>query len=206
MKKIDTKNKLNVFAFIASIVIVVAGYSYYSFYLADVANVMRKLSEHNDRLRLQVQGLEALKVRQVKLEQDLIRAENEFERLKEMFPDEEQVPNRLRDLYGVLRNAGVKIRSFTPRAGKQQEYYTENVYSVSLEAGYHMMGHLFAEMANFGYPTKITNLRLTPFPAMKSELEKAAIHGWTPITVTTTFDLITFSSRRQEDIAKKEAR
>jgi type IV pilus assembly protein PilO len=59
-----------------------------------------------------------------------------------------------------------------------------------------MLGYLFAEIANFNYPTSITDLRLGRFSGIATELEKAETHGWTPITVSVSFKLTTYTSKK----------
>ena len=126
----------------------------------------------------------------------LAKAENEFERLKEMFPEEEKVPLRLQDLYAVLRSSGVQIQKFNPEGRTTKEYYIENKYSIVVNSGYHMLGYLFSEIANFNYPTSITELRLNRYSGIASELEKAESHGWTPITISVSFKLTTYTSKK----------
>ena len=114
----------------------------------------------------------------------LAQAEKDFQKLKEMFPEEEKVPLRLQDLYSVLRSSGVQIQKFNPEGRSEREHYIENRYSIAVNSGYHMLGYLFAEIANFNYPTAITNLRLSRYSGIAAEVQKAESHGWTPITMS----------------------
>ena len=134
--------------------------------------------------------------RVAKLEADLVAAENEFVRLKEMFPEDEKVPLRLQDLYAVLRSAGVQIQKFSPSGRTEREFFVEHRYSVSVNSGYHMLGYLFAEIANFNYPTAINDLKISRYAGIKQEIEKAESHGWTPITITVSFNLTTYTSKK----------
>jgi type IV pilus assembly protein PilO len=113
-----------------------------------------------------------------------------------MFPEDEKVPLRLQDLYSVVRASGVNIQTFKPNGTVSQEHYIENKYSFVVNAGYHMLGYLFAEIANFNYPTTIDNLKLTRSGAMSQEVKKAEEHGWEPVTMGVSFDLTTFTSRK----------
>ena len=126
----------------------------------------------------------------------LAQAEKDFEKLKEMFPEEEKVPLRLQDLYAVIRSSMVQIQKFNPEGRAEKEHYIENRYSIAVNSGYHMLGYLFAEIANFNYPTAITNLRLNRYSGIKAEVEKSETHGWTPITMSVTFNLTTYTSKK----------
>ena len=140
--------------------------------------------------------INAQKLRLAELEVQLVQAEKDFEKLKEMFPEEEKVPLRLQDLYAVLRASGVQIQKFNPEGRSEREHYIENRYSIAVNSGYHMLGYLFAEIANFNYPTAITNLRLNRYSGIAQEMQKAETHGWTPITMSVTFNLTTYTSKQ----------
>jgi type IV pilus assembly protein PilO len=140
--------------------------------------------------------INAKKHRVAELEMQLVQAEKDFEKLKEMFPEEEKVPLRLQDLYSVLRSSGVQIQKFNPEGQSEKEHYKENRYSISVNSGYHMLGYLFAEIANFNYPTAISNLRLSRYSGIAAEIQKAETHGWTPITMSVNFNLTTYTSKK----------
>lgn len=140
--------------------------------------------------------INAKKHRVAELEMQLVQAEKDFEKLKEMFPEEEKVPLRLQDLYAVIRSSMVQIQKFNPEGRAEKEHYVENRYSIAVNSGYHMLGYLFAEIANFNYPTAITNLRLNRYSGIKAEVEKSETHGWTPITMSVTFNLTTYTSKK----------
>jgi type IV pilus assembly protein PilO len=140
--------------------------------------------------------INAKKHRVAELEMQLVQAEKDFEKLKEMFPEEEKVPLRLQDLYAVIRSSMVQIQKFNPEGRAEKEHYIENRYSIAVNSGYHMLGYLFAEIANFNYPTAITNLRLNRYSGIKAEVEKSETHGWTPITMSVTFNLTTYTSKK----------
>ena len=196
MKNIDFKDKKNIYVIIVSLLILAMGYYLYDYmwnpYVADrdrLRNDLRTAQAELDKIN-------AKKHRIAELELQLVQAEKDFEKLKEMFPEEEKVPLRLQDLYAVLRSSGVQIQRFNPEGSSEKEHYIENRYSISVNSGYHMLGYLFAEIANFNYPTAITNLRLNRYSGIAAELQKAETHGWTPITVSVSFNLTTYTSKK----------
>ena len=75
-------------------------------------------------------------------------------------------------------------------------YYNENYYKLEVEGGYHQIGDMFAEMANFDYPTRIRDVKIRRFSGLKNEVENSKRHGTTPVTLQVSFRLITFSSRK----------
>ena len=195
MQAIDFKDKKTIYALVVSLLILAGAYFVYTYMWEPFTLEEQRLESE---LRQAEAELSKINVQKgiAKLEAELVAAENEFERLKEMFPEEEKVPMRLQDLYAVLRSAGVQIQKFSPGPRSEREYFFEHRYSVAVNAGYHMLGYLFAEIANFNYPTAITDLKISRYSGIKQEIEKAESHGWTPITISVSFNLTTYTSKK----------
>ncbi len=196
MGNFDWKDKKNVFVIVMILAIGGLGFAFYEMYWLEFEAKKAKLEIELKEAEDDLAKINIQKNRIAELSLQLAKAENEFERLKEMFPEEEKVPLRLQDLYAVLRSSGVQIQKFNPEGRTTKEYYIENKYSIVVNSGYHMLGYLFSEIANFNYPTSITELRLNRYSGIASELEKAESHGWTPITISVSFKLTTYTSKK----------
>lgn len=193
----DIKDKKNIYLITVIVVCLGSCYLFYDSIWTKFQNEKLRLVNEQKDAQAELDKINSQRPRIPMLEADLARAEIEFERLKEMFPEEEKVPYRLQDLYAVVRASGVNIQAFKPSGSVQQEHYVENNYSFNVNAGYHMLGKLFEEIANFNYPTTIENLKLVRYAAITQEVKKAEDHGWEPITMGVSFDLTTFTSRKQ---------
>ena len=196
MGKIDLKDKRNVYAIIVSLLIMAAAHLVYNYIWDPFVYQRESLERDLQSAQAELDKINAKKHRVAELEMQLVQAEKDFEKLKEMFPEEEKVPLRLQDLYSVLRSSGVQIQKFNPEGQSEKEHYKENRYSIAVNSGYHMLGYLFAEIANFNYPTSISNLKLSRYSGIKAEIEKAETHGWTPITMSVSFNLTTYTSKK----------
>jgi type IV pilus assembly protein PilO len=196
MGKIDLKDKRNVYAIVISLLIMAAAHLVYNYIWDPFVYQRESLERDLQSAQAELDKINAKKHRVAELEMQLVQAEKDFEKLKEMFPEEEKVPLRLQDLYSVLRSSGVQIQKFNPEGQSEKEHYKENRYSIAVNSGYHMLGYLFAEIANFNYPTSISNLKLSRYSGIKAEIEKAETHGWTPITMSVSFNLTTYTSKK----------
>ncbi|MBR2469683.1 MAG: type 4a pilus biogenesis protein PilO [Fibrobacter sp.] len=196
MGNIDWKDKKNIYAISIIVLILAAAYCVYTYMWDPFVQERTNLENQLQSAQAELDKINAQKKRIAELEMQLVQAEKDFEKLKEMFPEEEKVPLRLQDLYSVLRSSGVQIQRFNPEGGSEKEHYIENRYSIAVNSGYHMLGYLFAEIANFNYPTAISNLRLNRYSGIAAELQKAETHGWTPITMSVTFNLTTYTSKK----------
>jgi type IV pilus assembly protein PilO len=193
---IDFKDKKNIYCIVMIVIVLLAGYSVYTYiwdpFVLEEENLQGQLQSAQNELN----KINSKKHRVAELEMQLAQAEKDFQKLKEMFPEEEKVPLRLQDLYSVLRSSGVQIQKFNPEGRSEREHYIENRYSIAVNSGYHMLGYLFAEIANFNYPTAITNLKLSRYSGIAAEVQKAETHGWTPITMSVNFNLTTYTSKK----------
>ena len=196
MGKIDLKDKRNVYAIVISLLIMAAAHLVYNYIWDPFVYQRESLERDLQSAQAELDKINAKKHRVAELEMQLVQAEKDFEKLKEMFPEEEKVPLRLQDLYSVLRSSGVQIQKFNPEGQSEKEHYKENRCSIAVNSGYHMLGYLFAEIANFNYPTSISNLKLSRYSGIKAEIEKAETHGWTPITMSVSFNLTTYTSKK----------
>ncbi|MCK9182762.1 MAG: type 4a pilus biogenesis protein PilO [Fibrobacteraceae bacterium] len=196
MQSINWKDKKTIYALVMSLLIALGCYFLYANVWSPFLDEQTRLENDLKSAQDELDKINIQRGRVAKLEIKLVEAEKEFNRLKEMFPEEEKVPMRLQDLYAVLRSSGVQIQKFSPGARSEKDHYIENHYSVVVNAGYHMLGYLFAEIANFNYPTAITDLRLSRYSGIDQEIAKAESHGWTPITVSVSFDLTTYTSKK----------
>ncbi len=178
------------------VVFLVALYSGYTYMWKPFDSDYKDLVRQLEASQKELDKIESKKHRVAELEMQLAQSEKDFQKLKEMFPEEEKVPLRLQDLYSVLRSSGVQIQKFNPEGRSEREHYIENRYSIAVNSGYHMLGYLFAEIANFNYPTAISNLRLSRYSGIAAEVQKAETHGWTPITMSVNFNLTTYTSKK----------
>ena len=192
----DLNDKKNVYALLVVVLALAGAYYFYDSYWLPFEDERTRLESDLEQAQSELDKINVQRKRVHKLEEDLANAEREFETLKDMFPEEEKVPLRLQDLYAVVRSSGVQIQKFNPEGRSEKEYYIENKYSVAVNSGYHMLGYLFAEIANFTYPTSITDLKLSRYAGMAEEMEKAEAHGWTPVTTSLAFNLTTYSSKK----------
>ena len=196
MQALNLKAKKTIYALAISLLILAGAYFVYTYMWEPFTLEEQRLESELRNAESELSKINVQKGRIAKLEAELVAAENEFERLKEMFPEEEKVPMRLQDLYAVLRSAGVQIQKFSPGPRTEREYFFEHRYSVAVNAGYHMLGYLFAEIANFNYPTAIADLKISRYSGIKQEIEKAESHGGTPNTISVAFNLTTYTSKK----------
>lgn len=154
-------------------------------------SLQKKQKEKQDTLRT----ILALKPQLDVLKAELAKSQVKLDSLKSIFPDHKEIPKLLREINAVARASGITTTRFNPLPDVEKEYYVENRYNVTIEGGYHELAEFFAFLANF---TLIINLTSVNIAASSSNLVIAQDEPMetTGITVVSSFEMTTFSSKR----------
>ncbi len=202
MKKLDLNAALGLnvrlWLYFAACLAAVGGliYMFYTEQFRGYFRESRQLDADITQQKSQLRQILAQKQRLKDLEAEIEQANQEFARLQEMFPDQEVIPRRLIDLTTVTRRSATLPTKFLPLQSEEKEFYRENHYAVTLSSSYHGLGTLFAEVANFRYPTAIGKLRIAKADNLDTAIATARDHGEIPRTLTASFDLTTFTSKK----------
>lgn len=193
---LDLKDKLNQWLVLVILLLGLGGYSYWTYVWEPRQIAIQELSTEEERLSNELTLVKTQMQRLSQLRAELKQAEADFAKLQEMFPDIEKIPTRLQDLLTVTRRSGTVTTKFVPLPSAEKPYYTENNYRISVKGSYHSIGEMFAEIANFKYPTSIQKMSIDVAPDLKSQLADADKHGTVASTVTSEFEFTTYTSRK----------
>jgi type IV pilus assembly protein PilO len=133
--------------------------------------------------------------RRGKLKEEIKRAEADFKRLKEMFPDRDFIPKRLQDITKASRRSFVVPISFRPLKITEKDFYQENQYEIKVASSYHGLGTFFEEIANFKYPTSIDKVSISQNELVRKSESPGAFGDMTSTTIT-RFQLKTYTSKK----------
>lgn len=193
---LDLKDKLNQWLLLVILMIGGGGYAYWTYVWQPRQEAILALSSEEERLSSDLTLVKTQMQRLAQLRQELKEAEADFAKLQEMFPDVEKIPSRLQDLLTVTRRSGTVTTKFVPLPSADKPHYTENNYRISIKGSYHSIGEMFAEIANFKYPTSIQKMSIDVAPDLKDQLSQADKHGTIATTVATEFEFTTYTSRK----------
>ena len=193
---LSLNGRLWLFFSIVMLVVAYFGWTFYSEKWLAYSTESQALDQSILTQRGKLRQILAQKQRIKDLEAEIETAEAEFAHLKEMFPDEEAIPKRLLDLTAVTRRSLTLPTKFAPLATEEKDFYRENHYAVTINSSYHSLGMLFGEVANFKYPTSISKVQIEKVEDLEKEVEESKNHGETPRTLTASFQLTTFTSKR----------
>lgn len=191
MKSLTLSQKL--WGYAALCLLLIVGIIYYFF-----NTNFKTYREENEKLTsmIEIKQLALAKIRtqnqrKDRLEQEIIQANEEFQKHKEMFPDRDSIPMRLQDLTKVTRKSTVRPTVFKPETVVEKEFYMENSYEIHIDANYHSLGTFFEEIANLNYPTALHSVSIQGNISEKT----ANTPQHDAYTAKAQFKLVTFTSK-----------
>ncbi len=82
-----------------------------------------------------------------KLERELAETQEEFDQKAALLPREKEIPQLLRDISSLGRNAGLDFLVFKPQANIPKDFYDEIPVTINIRGPYHNIGY-FVDQVN----------------------------------------------------------
>lgn len=186
---------------IAGAIFVIAGvcYFWYDSFYAPKSRAIDSLVREKEKIDIQLADINALRPQLESLRRETVELEAKLDSLKNIFPDQREVPRLIRELTTVNRMTNVTTTRFTPKPDVVQEYHVENRYDVSVAGDYHDLGALFSHLANFQLIVNLTHVTITANPGFGGgggSGGRGAQAVERQPSILSTFELTTFSSKR----------
>ncbi len=190
LKNPKIRNPLIVIAITAVIAVLWQQY-FYTPSMGKLISLQRKQKAKQDTLRT----ILALKPQLDVLRGELVKSQVKLDSLKSIFPDHKEIPKLLREINAVARASGITTTRFNPLPDVEREYYMENRYNLTIEGGFHELAEFFAFLANFALIINLTSVNIVA-SSLNSAQPQNDLMEITGITVASTFEMTTFSSKR----------
>jgi len=137
---------------------------------------IKTLEAKRDSLQIKVQEAEAARARLPELQARIARLEAEWEKAKEMLPQEKEIPSLIQQISYSGTKAGVSFTLFKPSGPIAKPNYQEIPVQVKVSCGFHQLGRF---LSNVGNLSRIVNIPAVKLAAGKSgrsvEAELSAI-------------------------------
>ncbi|GBU23065.1 hypothetical protein R80B4_02979 [Fibrobacteres bacterium R8-0-B4] len=193
--KLDIKDPNVRNALIGVVVILLLSYLWFDSFYNPKMEEIKELSERKEKVEAELLKINALKPQLERLRQEAVVMAAKLDSLKNIFPDQKEVPRLIREITAVNRRSGVITTRFTPMPDVEKEYYIENKYNVSMLGDYHNLGALFSYFANFQLIVNVDKLSISANPGYGSGKGPGLYDEKQP-SVLAVFELTTFSSRK----------
>ena len=144
-------SKLPWWAQIGAFVVVCGGaaYGFWHFYVSEMQADINMRQTRLNALRGDIGRGVATARRLPEFESQVAQLEQRLENLKQVLPEEKDVPDILRRIQGLATQSNLTIQRFTPQTPVQQTLYAEIPYRLEAEGTYHNLGLFFDRISKF---------------------------------------------------------
>lgn len=171
------------------------GFLWYDYSFRPLSENIAELNEQKEKKESELRTINALKPQLDKLRAETVLATSKLDSLKNIFPDQKEVPRLIREITAVNRKSDVVTTRFLPLPDVAQEYYVENRYNVTVAGDYHNLGDFFSYLANFQLIINLSGVTVSANPAYTKADPESPVREDAP-SIVASFELTTFSSRR----------
>jgi len=192
--KFDLKNRNVQYALIGVFALGALVYGWVNQVYTPMAESIAALTEKKEQLEAELAKINTLKPQLERLREESVILNARLDSLRNMFPDEKEIPKLIRQITTVNRKSNITTTRFTPKPDVVQEYYVENKYDVALIGDYHNIGAFFSHLANFQLIINLSGVTITANSGYSKGDPDANIER-VPSALA-TFEMTTFSSRR----------
>lgn len=96
--------------------------------------------------------------------------EAEFEQAALMLPKTQEIPQLLKDISALGRNAGLDFLSFAPKPEVPRDYFNEIPVSINIRGPYHSVGFFFDQVTNLDRIVSVSNVVMSNPNELQGEM------------------------------------
>jgi type IV pilus assembly protein PilO len=156
LTKMSTTGQLGVAAFAAMLI---GGLFYWQYWGPAVEEETTKAAQL-DRLRQEIRQLEVTASKLQDFQREVALLEAKLETLKRILPPEKETPDLMRKVQSLAAQSNLLIKTFTPAATVNKEFYQEWPINMAVEGSYHNLGYFFDRVSRLSRLVNVGNLRI----------------------------------------------
>jgi type IV pilus assembly protein PilO len=157
LTRMTTTGQLGVAAFLA---LVIGGVFYWQ-YLGPAFEEEKAKTAQLDALRQEIRQLEVTAAKLQDFQREVALLEAKLETLKRILPPEKETPDLMRKVQSLAAQSNLTIRTFTPAATVNKEFYQEWPINMAVDGSYHNLGYFFDRVSRLSRLVNVGNLKIT---------------------------------------------
>ncbi len=133
------------------------------FYFAFFQSNVKKLAGLNSQkvsLETRLRAVKKKAQNRARLQQELNEVIATFEETSKLLPKEQEIPQLLKDISSLGRNAGLDFLSFKPGADVPKDFYAEIPVSINVNGPYHNMGFFLDQVSKLDRIVTVDNIKM----------------------------------------------
>ncbi|THB74809.1 MAG: pilus assembly protein PilO, partial [Desulfobulbaceae bacterium] len=85
-------------------------------------------------------------------------------------PSQKEIPQLLKDISALGRNAGLEFLTFAPRPHTERNFYDEIPVDIDVSGPYHAMGYFFDQVSKLDRIVSVKSVRMTKPKKVQGEI------------------------------------
>lgn len=168
-EKFQSFSQKNKVIALASVLIVFVGVFYFLFFqpnYEEIGNLTTKVAAASEELKKVRKVARDLPVYQKELEE----VRSKFEATSVLLPKSQEIPNLLRNISDLGRNAGLDFLSFTPGQEIPKDFYAEIPIDIQIKGPYHNLGVFLDKVSKLERIVTVNNIKTDKVDQEKNEV------------------------------------
>jgi type IV pilus assembly protein PilO len=157
LTRMGLAGQLGVSLFIA---LVIGGLFWWQ-YLSPAMEEEQTKTAQLDTLKREIAALEVTANKLAEFQREVALLEAKLETLKRILPPEKETPDLMRKVQSLASQSSLLIKSFTPGATVNKEFYQEWPITMTVEGNYHNLGIFFDRVGRLSRLVNIGNIKIT---------------------------------------------
>jgi type IV pilus assembly protein PilO len=137
------------------------GGAFYYFYLSGAMEEERQKTEQLENLRKEIRALEVTANKLQEFQREVQLLEAKLETLKRILPPAKETPDLMRKVQALAAQSNLQIKTFTPLAVVNKDFYQEWPINVAVQGTYHNLALFFDRIGRLSRLVNVGELKIT---------------------------------------------
>ena len=155
---------------IAAILVILPVVLFYFFYYQGNDKNIAGLEQNRAKLIKEIRNLREKERNKPILLLEVKKVEQEFEQAALMLPVEKEIPQLLKDISALGRNAGLDFLTFVPRPEVPRDYFNEIPVDITIRGPYHSVGFFFDQVSKLDRIVSVSNVKMSAPTKVQGEM------------------------------------
>jgi len=155
---------------IAAILVILPVVLFYFFYYQGNDKNIAGLEQNRAKLIKEIRNLREKERNKPILLLEVKKVEQEFEQAALMLPVEKEIPQLLKDISALGRNAGLDFLTFAPRPEVPRDYFNEIPVDITIRGPYHSVGFFFDQVSKLDRIVSVSNVKMSAPTKVQGEM------------------------------------
>ena len=137
---------------------------FYYFYYAEAVQEREDKTVQLETLQKEIRALEVTANKLQEFQREVQLLEAKLETLKRILPPAKETPDLMRKVQALAAQSNLLIKTFTPLAVINKDFYQEWPINVAVQGTYHNLGLFFDRIGRLSRLVNVGNLKITAMP------------------------------------------